>query len=98
MTPQEIQDYVSDIRSDLASVKWAETDDAPIETKPNIPKPRTFKGTGNKWAHILIVWVEQSRTRCDGTATSLSKPLIVRYTPELAQRVLKLLEEGGFSG
>ena len=97
MTPQEIQGYVSSIRSDLASVTWTETTPSNSKLFEGV-EARTFSGTGNTWTHNLIVWQEQGKARSDGSAVMLSKPLIVRYTPDIAATVLKDLQERGFCG
>jgi hypothetical protein len=97
MDVQEVKEIVEDIRRDLASVKWTET----TETTAKIFKgvtARTFSGTGNRWSHNFIVFEEKGKTGCEGSAIMLTKPLVVRYTPELGQAVLKLLQDGGFCG
>ena len=94
---QDVNEVVESIRKDLASVKWTETTPTTTNLFKNV-EARTFSGTGLLWSHNFIVWQEQGKTRCDGSAVMLSKPLVVRYPPEVAQTVLKLLQEGGHCG
>jgi hypothetical protein len=93
---EEVDEYVRSIRTDLASVKWTETTPTTSNLFKNV-EARTFSGTGSIWSHNFIVWDENGKPRCDGSAVMLSKPLVVRYTPEIAQTVLKLLQDRGFS-
>lgn len=92
MNLQEAQEYVSSIGKDLHTVQWTET--TPTTTKLfDGVEARTFSGTGLTWSHNLIVWQENGKPRCDGSAVMISKPLIVRYTPEMAQVALKQVQD-----
>ena len=97
MEIQEVNEIVEDIRRDLASVKWSETTASTSKIFEGVTA-RTFSGSGNRWSHNFIVFEDNGKTGCDGSAVMLSKPLVVRYTPEIGQAVLKLLQDVGFYG
>ena len=97
MNIQEVQEHVTSIGKDLHTVQWTETTPTTTKLFEGV-EARTFSGTGLVWAHNLIVWQENGKARCDGSAVMLSKPLIVRYTPEMAQVAMKQIQDKGLNG
>jgi len=97
MTPETIQEYVGSIQQDLPSVEWSET------TPKNVAAFKehgatTFSGTGKAWTHNFVIFKTDEGVSCEGSAMNLKGPLIVRYTPSLAQQALNLIESGGLYG
>lgn len=86
-------EIVEDIRSDLKDVEW-------VDITPTVTQHFTVAGvkalsvTGLRWTHNVIVYVEDGVEKCTGAAIHLRIPLIIRYNPELAIEVLKLIKEG----
>lgn len=86
-------EIVEDIRSDLKHVEWV--DITPTVTAHfKVAGVRALSMTGNRWTHNVIIYVENGVESCTGAAVHLRIPLIIRYTPELAVEVLKLIKEG----
>lgn len=85
------QTLVEDIAADLVSVKWAKT--TPTGKLFSHENAETYSGTGERWTHNLIIWKDGEIERCDGAVVALGSPLIVRYTPTIAQAAMKAVKE-----
>ena len=87
----DTQTLVEDIAADLASVKWEKTTPSSKLFSPE--NAETYSGTGERWTHNLIIWKDKDVERCDGAVVALQSPLIVRYTPTIAQAAMKAVKE-----
>ena len=95
---QSLLPIVEDIAKDLETVpKWELSSGQPASTTVVLAH---FKGEGERWSHNLVVWTDEHGDHPDGAAISKTdgKGLIVRYTPDIGMKIIKLLKEGGHLG
>lgn len=98
MNVSAVQTIVEDITKDVETVpKWELDSGRPVSTEVVMSH---FKGEGERWSHNLMVWTDEHGDHPEGAAISKTeaKGLIVRYTPDIGEKIIKILKEGGHLG
>ncbi|OGF52948.1 MAG: hypothetical protein A2Z21_02045 [Candidatus Fraserbacteria bacterium RBG_16_55_9] len=70
---------------ETASWKLGEATGIPEEIRP-----RFFTGEAGDWIFAAIEFTNHGRVGYDGTTTNMKKGLVVRLTPDLAEKAVKL--------
>jgi len=90
MNEEQMLELVDEISEDLDTVKkWELKQGEPVSTEVVL---QDYEGKGEKWTHRLVVWSDTSFLQTEHPDGASTKGLtIVRFTPEIAVKALKLV-------